>query len=114
MSCCSFYSRLDRAQRKVSTHYVLDDILAMYTIAIIIVFNAKTCVCSVSVAAIVTMGIGVQLVNEDPGRLFTFVNEDVNSVSFQISAFEDVSVRLYSQDSTSSATRKLMQILQLE
>lgn len=71
---------------------------------------------SISVAAI-TMGIGVQLINEDPGRLFTFVNEDVNSVSFQISAFEDVSVRLYSQDSASSATRKLityMYILQLK
>lgn len=62
-----------------------------------------SCTLAISVSA-ATMGVEVQIVNEDPGRMFTFVNEDINSVSFQISAFEDVSVRLYSQDLASSAT----------
>lgn len=48
--------------------------------------------------------------NETPGSVVSFVSEDVGYVSFEITAFEDASVRMYTQNTLSSATRKLMNL----
>ena len=48
----------------------------------------------------------MDIVNEVPGSVFAFVSEDIGAVTLQITAFEDISLRVFSQNDLASATRE--------
>lgn len=44
-------------------------------------------------------GVTINIAGEDPGATFVFVNEGAGNVTFQITAAEDASVRVFTQES---------------